>query len=158
MTAKEFLAKARYINQNIQTTQECIERLLYPHPQQPTERGKSSVRENREIDKRIRLAAMQVDLQRELTRLMKYKEVIAKIASKPEVSNLSRVLLKRRYILGEDWRRIARYLDYETSYVRKELFNEAIREIEPFSAMWSEFDADNNDEKRDDTDVISEDV
>ncbi len=136
VTAREFLENARRLNRLIQSTEETLESLSDIHAVAPREGGKSGKNTDGEVNKAIRRAELQDKLAEYMEHLWHYKAALVEITTHSSISYISRTLIQQRYMLSKSWKQVARFLDYELYYTKRELNKEAIEEVEKFNGLW----------------------
>lgn len=136
VTAREFLENARRLNCLIESTRETLESLSDIHAIAPREGGKSRLNENSEENKAIRRAELEEKLAEYIEYLWDYKEALIQITTADSISLLSRTLIQQRYMLRKSWKQVAKFLDYEWCYTKRDLNQEAIKEVEKFDGLW----------------------
>lgn len=135
MTAKEFLENSRKLTKLIESTRETLESLSDVHAVAINEnRGARNV--NNEVNKAIRRVELEDKMAEYMEYLWDYKEALVRITTDSEISYLTRTLIQQRYMLGKSWKQVARFLDYDLVYTKRELNNEAIKEVEKRKKLW----------------------
>lgn len=135
MTAKEFLENSRKLTKLIESTRETLERLSDVHAVAINE-NRCARNVNNEVNKAIRRVELENKMAEYMEYLWDYKEALVRITTDSEISYLTRTLIQQRYMLGKSWKQVARFLDYDLVYTKRELNNEAIKEVEKRKKLW----------------------
>lgn len=135
-TAKEFLENAMQLNKLVESTRESLESLSEIHAIAPSDGSKGRMNENTELNKAVKRAELEDKLAKYIEYLWEYKEALVNITTDSEISIVSRTLIQQRYMLGKGWKQVANFLKYDEVYTRRELNDEAIREVAKRAELW----------------------